>query len=428
MALTADAPTTPEMERECHGCGLFQIVPALVPNAAADCERCGTLLRRSRIAPLTRPLAYSLTALLFFLLAATLPFMTVSAAGRESMNTLLTGPAQLESTGYPPLALVVLAFSVIMPLVKIAIMLIVLLGLRTVDPPRWLPRLWGWLEVLSPWAMIEVFLLGVFVAYTRLTEIAHVEVGPALYALASCMLAMVAADNSLDREAVWEALEARGLVAQHTPATGRTRIGCDTCRLVSRSEEGQACPRCGYALHHRKRDSLSRTGALLLAATMFYVPANLYPILNLTRLGRGGPSTILGGVIELVQAEMFPLALLVFFASVTVPVLKLASLTWMAVQTRRRSATHLRARTRLFRAVDFIGRWSMIYVFMISILTALVRLGFLAEVTPQVGAVAFSAVVIITMFAAAAFDPRLMWDAAEAGERVVPERAAASAA
>ncbi len=425
MALTADAPATPETERECHGCGLFQTMPALVPNACADCERCGTLLRRGRTAPLTRPLAYSLTALSFFVLAATLPFMTVSAAGRESMNTLLTGPEQLEYAGYPPLALVVLAFSVVVPLVKIGIMLVVLLGLRTVEPPRWLPQLWGWLETLSPWAMIEVFLLGVFVAYTRLTEIAHVAVGPALYSLAACMLAMVAADNSLDREAVWEALEARGLVASHTAPTGRTRIGCDTCRLVSRSEEGQACPRCGSQLRHRKRDSLSRTGALLLAATIFYIPANLYPILNLTRLGQGGPSTILGGVVELVQAQMFPLALLVFFASVTVPVLKLASLTWMAVQTRRHAVAHLRTRTRLYRAVDFIGRWSMIDVFMISILTALVRLGFLAEVTPQVGAVAFAAVVIITMFAAAAFDPRLMWDAAE---EVVPDASAVATA
>ncbi len=426
MALIADAPTTPEIERECQGCGLFQIVPPLVPNASADCGRCGTILRRGRADPLTRPLAYSAAALSFFLVAATLPFMTVSAAGRESMNTLLTGPEQLEFAGYPPLALVVLAFSVIMPLLKIGIMLVVLLGLRTADPPRWLPRLWAWLDALSPWAMVEVFLLGVFVAYTRLTEIAHVDIGPALYSLAACMLAMVAADNSLDRDAVWEALEARGLVVSHTPPNERTRIGCDGCRLVSRSEEGQPCPRCGSTLRHRKRDSLSRTGALLLAATLFYVPANLYPILNLTRLGHGGPSTILGGVVELVQAKMFPLALLVFFASITVPVLKLASLTWMTVQTRRRSATHLRARTCLYRAVDFIGRWSMIDVFMISILTALVRLGFLAQVIPQVGAVAFAAVVIITMFAAAAFDPRLMWDAAEASEQDVAAAAVAA--
>ncbi len=428
MALTADVPTTPELERECQGCGLFQVLPALVPNASADCGRCGTILRRGRTDPLTRPLAYSAAALSFFLVAATLPFMTVSAAGRESMNTLLTGPEQLEFAGYPPLALVVLAFSVVMPLVKIAIMVVVLLGLRTAEPPRWLPRLWGWLDVLSPWAMIEVFLLGVFVAYTRLTAIAHVDIGPALYSLAACMLAMVAADNSLDREAVWEALEARGLVASPAPPGGGTRIGCDTCHLVSRAEEGRPCPRCGHALRHRKRDSLARTGALLLAATILYIPANLYPVLNLMRLGHGGPSTILGGVVELVHAEMFPLALLVFFASVTVPVLKLAVLTWVAVQTRRRSGSHLRTRTCLYYAVDFIGRWSMIDVFMISILTALVRLGFLAEVTPQVGAVAFAAVVIITMFAAASFDPRLMWDAAEAGEREASEATAAVAA
>ena len=401
------------------------MVPPLTPGAVAECGRCDTILRRGRSAPLTRPLAYSLTALAFFLLAATLPFMTVSAAGRSNANTLLTGPEQLDYTGFPSLALVVLAFSVIMPLVKIAIMLVVLLGLRAANPPRWLPRAWSWIEALSPWAMIEVFLLGVFVAYTRLTAIAHVDIGPALYSLAACMLAMVAADNSIDRETVWETLEARGLVHGGTPR-GRTKLSCGTCRLVCRSEDGQPCPRCGSTLRRRKRDSLSRTAALLLAAAIFYIPANLYPVLNLTRLGRGGPSTIVGGVIELLQANMYPLAALVFFASVTVPLLKLGSLTWMVWRTRRGSSTNLRQRTRLFRIVDFIGRWSMIDVFMISILTALVRLGFLATVVPQVGAVAFAAVVIITMFAAAAFDPRLMWDAAEA-EQPVPEAMAQAA-
>ena len=411
-AMMTPVTMTPAIERECHGCGLFQAVPPLAPGVTAECERCGTFLRRGRTSPVERPLAYSLAALAFFLLAATLPFMTVSAAGRNSANTMLTGPEQLEITGYPSLAVVVLAFSVVMPAVKIGIMLLVLLGLQTANPPRWLPRAWGWVEVISPWAMIEVFLLGVFVAYTRLTAIAHVDIGPALYALGACMLAMVAADNSRDREAVWEALEARGLTAGTTPH-GRVKLGCDTCRLVSHGEEGQPCPRCGSALHRRKHDSLPRTTALLLAAALFYIPANLYPVLNLTRLGRGGPSTIVGGVIELVQAGMLPLALLVLFASVIVPLLKLGSLTWMVWQTRHGSADRLRFRTRLFRAVDFIGRWSMIDVFMISILTALVRLGFLATVVPEVGAVAFASVVIITMFAAGTFDPRLMWDAAE---------------
>ncbi len=140
-------------------------------------------------------------------------------------------------------------------------------------------------------------------------------------------------------------------------------------------------------------------------------------MLTLTRLGQGEPSTILGGALELLAAGMWPLALLVFVASITVPVLKIASLSLMLLTTRAGSAWWLRGRTKLYRLVEFIGRWSMIDVFMISILAALVQMGFFATVYPGPGVLAFCAVVILTMLAASSFDPRLMWDAAAAGRQ-----------
>jgi paraquat-inducible protein A len=145
---------------------------------------------------------------------------------------------------------------------------------------------------------------------------------------------------------------------------------------------------------------------------VLYIPANILPVMTVVRLGRGEPDTILSGVWALAAAGMWPLALLVFFASITVPVLKLAALAWLVLSTRAGSAARLRERTRLFRIVDAIGRWSMIDVFMVAILTAIVRLGALASVTPGPGVVAFCAVVMLTMVAAECFDPRLMWDRA----------------
>jgi len=215
---------------------------------------------------------------------------------------------------------------------------------------------------------------------------------------------------------VWEGMERHGAVAGHAAAEKRPgvapgrRYGCDSCGLVSHATV--VCPRCGAAVRPRKRDSLNRTWALLAAAAILYIPANMLPVLTLIRFGRGDPSTILGGVQELAAANMWPLAALVFFASITVPLIKLVGLTLLLVSTHRRARGRLRERTLLYRFVDSVGRWSMIDVFMISILTALVRMGAIASVMPGPGAVSFCAVVILTMLAALSFDPRLMWDAA----------------
>ena len=261
--------------------------------------------------------------------------------------------------------------------------------------------------------MVEVFLLGVFVAYTRMVSLAQVEIGTALYAMGGLMLVMAAVDNTLDPEAVWRRIDQRdsGLAPAGRPGAGEP-VGCDTCHLVNAGGESE-CVRCGSRLHRRKTDSLARTWALLAAAAVLYVPANAFPVLTLIRLGRGHPSTILGGVEELADAGMWPLAALVLFASIIVPVAKLASLLVMLICVRRRSAWKLRRRTQLYRIVEFVGRWSMIDVFMISILTALVRMGRIASVYPGPGVLAFCSVVILTMLASASFDPRLMWDAAD---------------
>jgi paraquat-inducible protein A len=150
----------------------------------------------------------------------------------------------------------------------------------------------------------------------------------------------------------------------------------------------------------------------VIASTILYLPANLYPVLTVVRFGTGEPSTILQGVKELLTAGEWPLALLVFFASVTVPVLKIAGLILLLFTTAARTRTHPRERTLLYRIVDAVGRWSMIDIFMASILVALVQFGVIVTITPGPGALAFAAVVIMTMLAARAFDPRLIWDRA----------------
>jgi paraquat-inducible protein A len=404
-------------ERECQDCGLFQTMPALVPGEVACCRRCNATLRHGRRDSLTRALACAIGALLLFIVALQMPFLDVYAVGHSYKANLFTGPKMLEQRGMWEISVVVIITLVVMPVMQFFLLISVLLGLRLKHPPAILPRLFGYVERIRPWSMIEVFLLGVFVAYTRLQAIA----------LAGVMLCLVAADVALDHEAVWDQLESRGLLKLRAPPETGKRIGCDTCKLVLYAPSGWPCPRCGQRLRQRKRQSVLRAWSLLFAATVLYLPANFFPILTVIRFGRGQPSTIIEGVIELVQAQMWPLAALVFLASITVPLLKLVSLTAMLITTHSGTIYKLRGRTRLYRFIESIGRWSMIDVFMITVLVALVHMGFIATVLPGPGAICFASVVVLTMFATASFDPRLMWDAAHAEGHDVEEQAYAPA-
>ncbi len=195
-------------------------------------------------------------------------------------------------------------------------------------------------------------------------------------------------------------------------------VNCTTCLLVSRvprsSLPGSAlCSRCGAQLFLRKPNSLARTWALIVAAFILYIPANVYPVMTVISFGKGEPDTILSGVESLIGSGWWPLAILVFFASIIVPLIKLFGLTYLVASVRYKWQWRPRQRTRLYRITDAVGRWSMIDIFMISILVALVRLEAIATVEPGVGATSFAAVVVLTMLAAMSFDPRLIWDGME---------------
>lgn len=193
-------------------------------------------------------------------------------------------------------------------------------------------------------------------------------------------------------------------------------LACHLCGLVSRrpGSDGQPyCPRCGTPLHSRKRHSVSRTWALLVAATILYIPANVLPVTVTATLLGTQEDTILSGVVFLWTSGSRPIAALLFFASVMVPVLKILSLSLLLFTVQRRSVARPRDRARLYRLVELVGRWSMVDVFVVTLLAALVQLPTLATIQVGPGAMAFAAVVVLTMVATESFDPRLIWDAVE---------------
>ena len=191
--------------------------------------------------------------------------------------------------------------------------------------------------------------------------------------------------------------------------------GCPVCTAVG-SAEATSCGICGSRLHAGFGGSVQKTLAWLVTSVVLYLPANLLPIMHTRFLGRESENTILSGVVSLWEHGSYPIAVVIFVASVLVPVGKIVVLGWLCLSVQGRSAFALPQKTKLYRVTEFVGRWSMVDVFVVAILVALIQLGNVMTILPGAAALAFAAMVATTMLAAIAFDPRLIWQPAEEGK------------
>lgn len=200
-----------------------------------------------------------------------------------------------------------------------------------------------------------------------------------------------------------------------SPLTARRAalMSCHACGRLSPLKGRDICPRCGATLHSRKPESIHRTWALLVTAGILYVPANMLPVMRVVSFGREQSDTIMGGIIYFMQSGSWPLALLIFFASIVVPLLKITILSTLLVSLHRHSRWRPETRARLYRLTVAIGRWSMVDIFVVTLMVAVVSMGAIATIEPGPAAMAFALVVISTMLASHCFDPRLLWDEME---------------
>ena len=349
----------------CHECGTVHRLPAMPDDTVARCTACGAkiFIRFEQSVP--RTLALYLAALFLVLVANAFPIMTMALEGQSNAATILDSAKALYDGGMWPLAIAVALAGVVLPLVKIVGMLAILLPLHFGLRPPWTVVGFRWVERLQPWAMMEVYLLGVIVAYVKLQDLATIHLGVAIFAFIGTILLLAAADARFDPHAIWRRLAPQAGPDVLVAKPGTVLLACEQCDQVVRADSAQlhglACPRCGTEIHRRKPDSLNRTWALVLTAAILYIPANLLPVLTVISFGQGAPSTIVGGVIELVHADMLPVAILVFFASILVPVLKLMALVFLLVSIQlgwsaRWPTGH--GSTGSSRA-SAAGRWSM---------------------------------------------------------------------
>ena len=377
----------------CEYCGAVYRRRVLAKGQIAVCTRCKAVLARHSALRPADWLALALAALAVFAIANAYPVASMSAGGTVRSATLLQAVAVTAGHGHMLVAVMVALSAFAVPLLQLCLLAWVLWPLAVGRRPAGFEPALRLLDGLRPWSMVPVFLLGVIVAVVKVSGSARVSAGAGLWGFAALTVLL----------------------------TVLGRLDADTLRGYVQREGLQAGdPSPGPARAARKPDHLARTWALLLAAAILYVPANVYPVMHVQGLTGASSPTILGGVMQLWSLGSWDLAVIVFVASVVVPLTKLLALALLAWATTHGRPASLVPRTRMYRMVEFIGQWSMLDVYVVILLAALADFPGLMQISAGVGAAAFGVVVVLTMLAAMSFDPRAAWDAVAPGADALP--------
>jgi paraquat-inducible protein A len=395
---------------ECRNCGLLQIQPPVERRDIVFCSRCKTQLEHSAGKSLDTTLACSAAILLLLIPAWTAPFLTASALGTTRTSFLPMSVSVVWRDGSPVLALCVFLFVLLFPLVRFGALTAVLLTLRLGRRLAWQADAFRVCNALQVWAMLDVFLLGLMVAYARLRISLEVTLGAGAVCFIIAGFLSLVARATLDKAQIWRLL---GPDRRSLPGPSMVCLSCEL--VMPRAGGATICPRCNAIVTVRKKNAYARSMALLLAAGVMYLPANIYPIATIPIDLRPTTYTVLGGVIDLVRSHLLGLAALVFTASFTIPLLKMLGLAWCASSAMCGSCRFLVAKTRIYRVVEEIGRWSMVDPLTIACFVPVLQFNALIDGHAEPAVVPFSAVVVLTTLAVQLFDPRKMWDVAERG-------------
>jgi len=377
----------------------------------ANCPRCGVTLTTQWDAPRQRPTAYALVALFMLLLSNLFPFVNMKVAGITSEVTLMEIPGVMFSEDYVSLGTLFMLFVQLVP--AFCLITILLLVNRVVLPRRLKHAMARIFFQLKTWGMAEIFLAGVLVSFVKLMAYGDIGIGSSFIPWCMFCILQLRAFQCVDRRWLWDDLAPMPVLTTPlkvgVPGIRQGLRSCRCCTAILPANTLQ-CPRCETRGYVRRKNSLQWTLALLFTAILLYFPANILPIMITDLLGDKMPSTILAGVILLWSEGSYPVAMVIFIASILVPTLKMIAIGWLCWDAKGHGQRDSERMHLIYEVVEFVGRWSMIDVFVIAVLSALVRMGALMSIYPAIGAVMFALVVIITMFAAMTFDPRLSWD------------------
>ena len=403
----------------CHDCGFLQKISDMPEDGEAECCRCdATLRKRQRVVPeksIEHTLALVITALVIFGIANFFPIIELQIAGHQLETTLFGVIHYLLTHEMVFLGGLVSLTAFGGPLIQLTGLFYILLPLNFNRIPPFAPQVYRLVRIITSWSMLEVLMLGIIVSVVKLSAMGTVIPSIALWAFLIMIFFIAAILNDLDTEFLWEQISpVKQNIEAKNSEINKYLINCHNCGLLCTTEHhGSLCPRCKSPVHKRKPDSMVRCTALLIAAIILYIPANLLPVMVVSSFGNSEGDTIMGGIIYLGTSGDMLLAIIVFTASILVPSVKLVILTLLLISTHFKSQTNMKDRTRLYRLTELIGRWSMVDIFVTSLMAALIQIQGLAVIEVGLGAVCFGSVVVLTILAAMSFDPRLIWDKLE---------------
>ncbi|BET96399.1 membrane integrity-associated transporter subunit PqiA [Xenorhabdus taiwanensis] len=397
----------------CPQCDMLVAVPDLEQGKKAICPRCHALLTAKWREPRNQPTGYALSALIMLFLACLFPFVSMSVAGIVSEIKLTQIPKVMFNEDYSSMAALFLIFVQLVP--TFCMVAIILLCQNVKMARRLKIELARILFKMKTWCMAEIFLAGVLVSFVKLMAHGEISIGLSFFPYCLFCLFQVRAFQCLDWHWFWNEIAPAPKVC-HTLQAGKPGLMqgvrlCQSCTAILPAQQSQ-CPRCHTKGYARRRNSLQCTMALLITSAILYIPANVLPIMVTQALGQQINSTILEGIILLWGSGSYPVAMVIFIASIMIPLLKMLAIGWLCWDAKSHTSHDSEKMHFIYEMVEFVGRWSMIDVFVIAVLSALVRMGQLMSIYPALGAVLFALVVILTMFASIMFDPRLTWDKA----------------
>ena len=356
---------------------------------------------------------FSVTAITALLFANMFTFISLNAQGNDRSLTLLQSIHLLFQGGDWPLGLIILTVIIVLPLLFSGSLNLLLYAIHSQNVSAKLFSLLRAIKAFQFWNMAEIYFLGVLVSIVKVVSLADISLGPSFWFFGLFCMAQLAAMQYLDSFQLANQLRAMiqqrsGVSAVPEDASGG-ELNCPHCGELQASTNKQ-CRLCSAPINHRKADSLQRTWLFLITGVLLYIPANLLPIMTTTTLGQSEPSTIVGGVLLLWEHGSYPIATVIFVASIAVPIGKFLVLLVLVAGEQFQLLDHPQAQITAYRVTEFIGRWSMVDVFVVAFLAGLIQMGNLMTIIPGPAVLAFAAMVVSTMLAAESFEPKMFWD------------------
>lgn len=398
----------------CPNCDLVVELSDILLKHKAVCPRCNTTLAKNNADMKLKAMIYAICALIMVIAASHFIFIDIRLVGNFNGVSVIDIPQTLYDDNYSYISALFVVFVLLFPVINLSI---IALLCSKIELSKYRKRdLLVVYERFQQWCMPEIFLTGVLVSFVKLMSYGNIGVTSSFWAFCLFAFFYIKALVIFSPDAIWNEIKTNNF-AKGELKTGKTAISqklklCSCCQAIVPVDYAK-CPRCKQKSQIRNRNKIQWTIALLTTSLLIYIPANLYGIMITVVFGSPSTSTIMDGVIYMWQAGDVPVALIIFTASVVIPILKIISLSWLcyfALAVKRKNKQSCLRMKKLYSAVEFIGKWSMIDIFVVSVVCSLVRNQQMMGVYPDIGVVFFATVVIVTMIASQKFDPRLIWD------------------